>query len=131
MAQPSSHQIKLNLGDQPKPNRTKFRERKTSAKTNKSYIILLCPVVAGLFVLLVFWRQYSTPIRAITSVGIHNADHEDNLLAPGTTTPAIKLHPEDHVYREPKTQHLDWTLSSRSIRPDGVLKRVHLINGKG
>ncbi|KAI9695153.1 MAG: hypothetical protein M1820_008859 [Bogoriella megaspora] len=41
----------------------------------------------------------------------------------------IVLHPEDHVYRKPKTQHLNWTISSGVQRPDGVAKLVYLING--
>ncbi|OJJ34829.1 hypothetical protein ASPWEDRAFT_51086 [Aspergillus wentii DTO 134E9] len=48
---------------------------------------------------------------------------------PDALRPRIELHPEDHIYREPSTQHLDWLVTSDYLRPDGVLKRVYLING--
>lgn len=48
-----------------------------------------------------------------------------------TDRPRIKLHPEDHVYRPPVTQHLNWRITSGLRRPDGVLKQIYLINGAG
>ncbi|OOQ87755.1 laccase [Penicillium brasilianum] len=42
--------------------------------------------------------------------------------------PRIELHPEDHMYRPPVTHHLDWRITSGQRRPDGVLKRIYLIN---
>lgn len=128
MKQSSSHRGGLNPGDE--PGGPKFRQHQTSTKTNKSYGILLCPVITCFFVLLVFWRQYSTPLKTVVPVNIPHVHHEVDLSTPGFAGPGIELHPEDHVYREPKAQRLDWVLSSKNIRPDGVLKRVHLINGK-
>jgi hypothetical protein len=40
-----------------------------------------------------------------------------------------KLHPEQHVSRPPRIQELNWRVSSGYRRPDGVRKRVYLING--
>ncbi|KAI9663915.1 MAG: hypothetical protein M1821_007405 [Bathelium mastoideum] len=40
------------------------------------------------------------------------------------------LHPEDHVYRKPKTHHYNWTVTSGVRRPDGVAKHVYLINNQ-
>lgn len=34
------------------------------------------------------------------------------------------------MYREPVTQYLDWHITVDHRRPDGVLKRVYLINGE-
>ncbi|KAJ5747083.1 uncharacterized protein N7511_008779 [Penicillium nucicola] len=42
--------------------------------------------------------------------------------------PGWELHPQDHVYREPVTHFLDWNITADYRRPDGVLKRVYLIN---
>jgi hypothetical protein len=42
----------------------------------------------------------------------------------------IELHPEDHIYREATTRHLEWVVTSMYLRPDGVLKRVYCINGE-
>lgn len=41
-----------------------------------------------------------------------------------------ELHPEDHVYRETVTYTLDWSITAAYQRPDGVKKRIYLINGK-
>jgi len=40
-----------------------------------------------------------------------------------------RLHPDDHVYRAATTQTLDWRVTTGQRRPDGVQKRVYLING--
>lgn len=111
---------------EPKP-----RQNRWSAKTIKSYCITLCPVITCLFVLFVFWSQWSTPdlLKTINLVNISNVHDQDEPGSAGITPQGIELHAEDHAYRDPETQYLDWTLSSENIRPDGVLKRVHLING--
>lgn len=44
--------------------------------------------------------------------------------------PRIELHPEEHAYRPARTQNLDWRIDSDYRRPDGVLKKVYLINGE-
>jgi hypothetical protein len=43
---------------------------------------------------------------------------------------AIRLHPEDHESRDPQNLKYDWTVTSGWKAPDGVQKRVYLINGK-
>lgn len=42
----------------------------------------------------------------------------------------ILLHPEDHVSRETQVTYLSWNITSGDIAPDGVVKRVLLINGE-
>ena len=42
----------------------------------------------------------------------------------------IALHPEDHVHRPPTRIELHWSVSTGFRAPDGVRKRVYLINGK-
>lgn len=42
---------------------------------------------------------------------------------------ALVLHPEDHVYRQPETIRYVWNITSGFRSPDGVKKRVYLING--
>lgn len=39
------------------------------------------------------------------------------------------LHPEQHIFRRPRTIALNWNITRGSRRPDGVLKQVYLING--
>ncbi|RAL05428.1 laccase [Aspergillus ibericus CBS 121593] len=48
---------------------------------------------------------------------------------PDASRPVIELHPENHVYRDSVAQHLDWEVTADYGRPDGVLKRVYLVNG--
>jgi hypothetical protein len=127
MEPPSSRRRKPITGDE--PDRTSSRQHGWPIKSLKSYCISLCPVFTCLVVLFVFWRQWDTPdqLKTIIPVDIPHIYHQPE--SPGTTSPGIELHPEDHAYRDPGIQHLDWTLSSKEMRPDGVLKRVYLING--
>ncbi|PNP76525.1 hypothetical protein FNYG_09944 [Fusarium nygamai] len=39
-----------------------------------------------------------------------------------------RLHPEDHASRPPTTQYLNWTITAGTRSPDGVEKRVYLVN---
>ncbi|KAG6006943.1 hypothetical protein E4U21_006562 [Claviceps maximensis] len=39
------------------------------------------------------------------------------------------LHPEQHIFRRPRTITLNWNITRGERRPDGVLKKVYLING--
>lgn len=41
-----------------------------------------------------------------------------------------QLRPEDHVYREATKQTLDWSVTAAYRRPDGVDKKVYLINSE-
>ncbi|KAJ5883361.1 multicopper oxidase-domain-containing protein [Penicillium subrubescens] len=54
--------------------------------------------------------------------------HRKGRIYPRQIAPRIELRPEDHVYRPPVTQHLDWRITSGQRRPDGVLKEIYLIN---
>ena len=40
------------------------------------------------------------------------------------------MHPEEHIFRNSQTWEYDWSITSGYLRPDGVLKRVYLINGE-
>ncbi|KAK5112597.1 hypothetical protein LTR62_003911 [Meristemomyces frigidus] len=40
----------------------------------------------------------------------------------------FRLRPQDHIARSETTITLNWTITSGFRRPDGVLKRVHLVN---
>jgi FtsP/CotA-like multicopper oxidase with cupredoxin domain len=41
----------------------------------------------------------------------------------------ILLHPDEHVYREPSALEYNWSVTADFRAPDGVKKRVYLING--
>ncbi|KAI5298187.1 hypothetical protein KEM55_003701, partial [Ascosphaera atra] len=57
---------------------------------------------------------------------LHAVNHSD--FGADAPTRLQDIHPEDHVYRPAKTIRLDWNITSGMRRPDGVLKRVYLIN---
>lgn len=42
---------------------------------------------------------------------------------------SFKLHPEEHAFRDATTHTINWRVTAGKRRPDGVLKRVYLING--
>nr|POE51873.1 laccase-1 [Quercus suber] len=41
-----------------------------------------------------------------------------------------QLHPHEHAFRDPRTLHYHWRITAGNNRPDGVLKRVFLVNGE-
>lgn len=41
---------------------------------------------------------------------------------------SIRLHPEQHIHRDPRTIGLEWNITRDIRRPDGVAKEVYLIN---
>ncbi|KAM3430332.1 hypothetical protein MY4824_007744 [Beauveria thailandica] len=43
---------------------------------------------------------------------------------------AIPLHPQLHMNRDVETLHLDWVITTGIRSPDGVQKRVYLVNGE-
>ncbi|KAB8071973.1 multicopper oxidase-domain-containing protein [Aspergillus leporis] len=97
------------------------------------YGILVCPLVVCVWILLVFLQQFTTsdPLQSIlhTPEPHHGETPHTKLHNPDLSRQRIELHPEDHAYRNPVTQHLDWVVTTDHLRPDGVLKRVYLING--
>ncbi|KKZ63416.1 hypothetical protein EMCG_02303 [[Emmonsia] crescens] len=54
---------------------------------------------------------------------------EDQVLGQSLHPSTQKLHPEAHIYRPATTIHLNWTVTAGYRRPDGVLKRIYLLNG--
>ena len=51
------------------------------------------------------------------------------LLSSSLLSPGPELHPENYIFRLPSTIQLNWTVTSGYHRPDGVRKRIYLING--
>ncbi|OJD15165.1 hypothetical protein AJ78_04560 [Emergomyces pasteurianus Ep9510] len=54
---------------------------------------------------------------------------EHQVLGESLHSGTQELHPEEHIYRPATTIRLNWTVTAGYRRPDGVLKRVYLING--
>ena len=93
------------------------------------FSILFYPlVVCSLLVLVFLYQSKSKPFELpqphppsqLASPRVHDPD---------AFRPMIELHPEDHAHRDPIAQYFEWNVTSEYLRPDGVLKRVYLING--
>ena len=104
-----------------------------SYTSSKSLVTLLCilPFLASLGL---FARFYYESIHGHVS-RLRELLHDDEAgLSPSTKIEYQinengQLRPEDHVYRDVVTQTLDWSITAGQRRPDGVDKRVYLING--
>ncbi|KAJ9209949.1 CAZyme family AA1 [Paecilomyces variotii] len=55
-------------------------------------------------------------------------DDKKHQVPHASISSALQLHPENHILREATVQSLNWHISSSYRRPDGVKKRVFLIN---
>ncbi|CAG8909727.1 unnamed protein product [Penicillium egyptiacum] len=95
--------------------------------SERPWPIMGCSLAACLLIGLMYLLQSSIFLGPLILPGGHHENiQEDEAI---TARPRIELHPEDHVNRAPATQYLDWRVTSDFRRPDGVLKRVYLING--
>ncbi|KAJ5774945.1 hypothetical protein N7457_009841 [Penicillium paradoxum] len=107
------------------PERVAFRSK--PELPHRPWPILSCVLVASFLIGLSYLLQ-STLISLVPLIlpGRHHQHPQPD--DPTAIRPRIELHPEDHIYRAPATQYLDWSVTSSHRRPDGVLKRVYLIN---
>ncbi|KAG5939386.1 hypothetical protein E4U59_003137 [Claviceps monticola] len=62
--------------------------------------------------------------RPISTFTANAVDTDSSLDA------VIVLHPEQHVYREPKKISVDWNVTKEMRSPDGVVKSIYFINGQ-
>ncbi|KAH8802980.1 multicopper oxidase family protein [Xylogone sp. PMI_703] len=68
--------------------------------------------------------RYSTLLDFIQHTGAYSPETEVEKYV------SIDLHPEDHIYRPPTTITLNWTVTSDYHWPDGVRKKVYMVNGQ-
>ena len=62
------------------------------------------------------------PFRSWEHAG-HDEGPQEEMLA-------IQLHPESHLFRLPQTITHRWTITSGFRSPDGVKKRIYMVNGQ-
>ena len=72
---------------------------------------------------------YIQPYLHVLLVHQPNFENVSSGLGYPESNLAISLTPQDHVQRQPRTIHLVWNITSDLRAPDGVTKRVYLING--
>jgi hypothetical protein len=90
--------------------------------------LIACWVFALLYLLrpdlsLRMWIAPRQPIFQVQNQGYGRAYNAE-------IRPRIELNPKDHAYRQPVTHYLDWRVTNRLRRPDGLLKQVYLINSE-
>jgi len=113
-------------------NQREFKQEKGEKYASRDLSKWLRPVglaFAFLILLTIFWKASSAlfissgqsrPFRFSGENGKEDASQEQML--------GIQLHPEDHVFRDPKAIAYNWTITSGFRSPDGVKKEVYLVN---
>jgi hypothetical protein len=94
-----------------------------SKPQHRRWPIVGCSLVACFLVGLVYLLQLTPTSPPLILPGHRHQVDE-------ATRPRIEVHPENHIYRAPVTHHLNWRVTSGYRRPDGVSKRVYLINSQ-
>jgi hypothetical protein len=95
-------------------------------------VVCILPFLAALVLFVRFYYEsnndnnvsrLSEPLHDHGSISSSDLDFDNRINENG------HLRPEDHIYREPVTQTFNWSITAGQRRPDGVDKRVYLING--
>ena len=102
-----------------------------SKRPRSSHGVLISSLVVCVLIILAYFHQSNTPdpLQSLFPFQWTQGNKNSTAHDPDSVRPRIELHPEDHVCRDPLTQRLDWRVTSGNLRPDGVLKRVYLVNG--
>jgi hypothetical protein len=110
---------------------------KTAVYVSSKISIILCvlPLLAIVALFVRFYYFYHLDVY--NSSHFLSSLHSHGLISSSSTDLDIdnriyengKLHPDDYIYREATTQRLNWSITSGYRRPDGVKKKVYLING--
>ncbi|EFW13632.1 hypothetical protein CPSG_09846 [Coccidioides posadasii str. Silveira] len=94
-------------------------EPATTTTTNRTAASSLLPIILCLAAVLVFLRLLG--LSRPPAVAVEHAQSHGR-------SQRFELHPERHIYRAPATLSLHWTVTSDYRRPDGVKKRLYLVN---
>ena len=107
-----------------------------SAKGRVIFIFLTCLVLSSSLLFLTSYRQFIPSLLHDQNRGPEYASQLSSQQSIDSGSVDDKryveqlLHPQDHSFREPTVIHYHWVITSGSRSPDGVEKRVYLINGK-
>ncbi|KAF5987243.1 L-ascorbate oxidase [Fusarium coicis] len=79
------------------------------------------------------WIAVLIVVALLSAIGIVVALHGVSSSRPSHDTTGhlgYRLHPEDHTSRPPTTLSFNWTIAAGTRSPDGVEKRVYLVNNE-
>ncbi|WEW57589.1 hypothetical protein PRK78_003056 [Emydomyces testavorans] len=102
-------------------------EEEEKKKKKKKTSVSLLPTILYAAILVLFLRLLGFHLSPLLSD--NNKHSSPSPLSPLSPL-GFELHPQEHIYRPPATIRLNWTITSAYRRPDGVKKRVYLINGE-
>jgi hypothetical protein len=94
-------------------------------KENAVFILTTCMVLSAALLFLNAYHQLVPDFGLLSSL-----NHSSTESQSSETHLDQFLHPQDHVYRKPRTIYQHWAITKGYRAPDGVKKLVYLINGK-
>ncbi|KAI8711503.1 hypothetical protein NCS52_01414100 [Fusarium sp. LHS14.1] len=92
------------------------------ARVVRRRVWCLIAVVVAIALLCILGAAFSSK-RTLKAPNAPEGPKEDGHLG-------IRLHPEEHAFRPPTTLTFNWTITAGLRSPDGVQKRVYLVNNE-
>uniref|UniRef100_A0A093UW26 Iron transport multicopper oxidase FET3 n=1 Tax=Talaromyces marneffei PM1 TaxID=1077442 RepID=A0A093UW26_TALMA len=123
----------VDVQGQSEPGEKKQKTKLTAYIYSKLFVTVVCilPFLAALVLFVRFYYESNNgdnTSRLSKSLHDHDSIQSLSLDLDNRIYENGHLRPEDHIYREPATQTLNWSITAGQRRPDGVDKRVYLIN---
>lgn len=117
-----------------KTEEKKQKPKVTSYTPSRLFITVVCilPFLAAIVLFVRFYYESNNDDNVSRlSESLHDHEYVSTLTldSDNRINENGRLRPEDHIYRGAVTQTLNWSITAGQRRPDGVDKRVYLING--
>lgn len=124
----------IEVHQKPETEEKKQKAKVTSYTSSKLFFAVVCilPFLAAIVLFVRFYYESNNDdnvSRLSESLHDHECVSSSVLNFDNRIYENGQLQPEDHIYREPVAQTLNWSITAGQRRPDGVDKRVYLING--
>jgi hypothetical protein len=105
-------------------------DKKDGTPSQKKHIFLSAIPLLAIFVLLSrFYYSDDLLIGLQAPPSLPSTEETTTPAGDGDNNQLGQLHPEAHIHRPETTQKLEWRISAGLRQPDGVQKRVYLVNG--
>lgn len=124
----------IEIQQKPETEDKKQKPKLISYTLSKVFLAVVCilPFLATLVLFVRFYYESNNDGNVgRLSESLHEHEHVSTLTLgfDNRIYENGQLRPENHVYRETTTQTLNWSITAGQRRPDGVDKRVYLVNG--
>jgi len=123
------HQVSSSDGSLESGGHTYRKDRDLDHVTRSRFITYFNRTVLFTVILsvLIFIFESRKPLGSLSDGPPHRIDLDLHQQKVNDSIGQV-LHPLDHIHRPPTTLHYKWRISAGDRRPDGVLKRVYLVN---